>query len=205
MNSENDFKKYDEITSCRLLIERLFKPLSDKFSPICSQIEEINRDTQICKQKVGESEAFLRRLSIFYQEFEKLFQQVQEFEVYKEVLENRRQDDLRKTQYMIQEIDTELKNRSDDFRIGLNHMDVLAKQFKEMMKETIIHRQAVNEKVSGLEVKISEANDHYFNNIDSIKLKIEENVNSIEKIAIQYAEATAKVDIIEQQLKGIKK
>lgn len=200
---EEVFKNYGETTSFRLEIESLIKPLADKFSPINLQLDEIRKALLSCEYKTSEIEAFLRRVSFFNQDFEVLWQQVQELESYKEILDDRRQDDIRKINYAIEEVNAELKNRSDDFRIGMNHIDVISKQLKGSIQTTLTHRQAVNEKVSGLEAELGGVKEHSYTSIDAIWAELRKLCAAMEKSVMQHVQAEASVDVMKQQVKGM--
>ena len=201
-NLEETYQNYTDTTSFRLSIENLIKPLADKFNPINAQLDSLRKGLLTCEYKTAEIEVFLRHVSFFNQGFEILWKQVQELESFKEILNDRRQDDMQKINHIIEEINAELKNRSDDFRIGMNHIDVISKQLKVSIQTILTHRQASNEKISAIEVNINDIKEHFHNNIDSFKINLNKMATSIEKNIMQYAETEANIDVIKQQLKG---
>lgn len=196
------FKEYKEANNIRTLIETLISPLTHKFEDITAQIAQFdNRLLQTARQ-VQEIEVFFRRLTFFNINLERLWERMQELESNSGTAEVRRTEDMQQIRAILNDNRCELKDRADDFRLGVSRMNVIVEEYKDVVKDATGKTQRSLARLIAVEQRVEKDREVCAASVGEVKEQANRDREAAKKTKEQYVELNSEVSAVARRLKG---
>jgi len=196
------FKEYKEMNNIRTLIEILISPLATKLEVINTQVQEFDSRLLSNTKQVQEIETTFSRLNFFNMSIEKLWEQTNELENHKATIEIRRNKDMQQIRAMIQDNTKEVKNRTDDFKLGINRMNIMLEEYRNIVKDIIKKAQDGVTKMLAMENTITQDKEYHKKNISLIEEEVKRCNIELGKIKEHYVTLNSEVSTLAFKLKG---
>jgi len=197
LNSFNDMSKY------RLLVEELMMPLNNKIEGVIGSVKEVSNTLLFNIQRVEEINVFLRHLSLFNKDFEVVWTKLNEIELYRNVNEGRREEDLKEVASKIKTVELIAENNIKTVNMYNNNIKDLAEQFKQVVKDISLYKETLNNKISVFHRVSTSAKQYYDDNVGAVKKEVEKSVAIVKETLSKYSNLSAEIEVTNRQLKGI--
>jgi len=201
-NIENTMKKYNDLTNFRLILEELIRPFAVKCETATQKFSSFENSIMSYAYKLEEIDVFLRRLSVSQHHFEKLWQQVQEFESYKKMNEFRRNEDLKNIKLELDEIKNDARNDQENIKLGVNKIDMLAEQYKNIVNDIIEHRKYVTAELSQIYKVSNDSNEFCHSSIQNLQNSLENNGLLFKQNKDDHNDIKANISVLQHWIKG---
>ena len=183
-------------------LEQVTFPILKEFESVNSRFIEVDNKILVNSRRIEEIEVFLRRLSLFNFDYEKLWCRIQELELNFISIGTLRVNDMGKIKGMVQESINESRSRSDEFKIGMNRMDIIINQYKEVVENVLLKTKSINNQVFEMQMNFNELKENYANKIKSMQIDITNSRKIFEEKMNEYSNVCADLDIANRKIKG---
>jgi len=197
--SDAPIKENEEVILVRLLVQEAMLSVIEKCNVANLRIDQLNDDMRRNTVKVEEIDILMRRLTRFNWNFEELWRQVQELESFRNVMEARRKQDMKEIIYKIKDSNKAAQLEIESFKIGMNKMDMILTQYKELLQDIILYKQSVNETIYNTGKTVTDANNTLTNEITNLHTKI----SNIECKHAKYIHLQNELNNTSKSVKGI--
>ena len=144
-----------------------------------------------------------RSLSSFNKDFERLWEQVQEFESYKNSIQLIREEDLTQINLKFEKIASLVNNTEKNSNHSIKRMEALFKQYDSLTQNMVLYKQSVNTEISGIEIITTNMKNDCDINIESLRNEISRVILFSEQNINKYKELTADIGSMNYQIEGI--
>jgi len=199
----DEFNRYKEDNRIRLIVEEVIEALIKKCDSACSQLKKANERLDANERRIGELNAFLRRVAFLQRSIEGLQEQVQEVDSHRDMAETRRIEDIKEMKLRIDKVAIEGKNEHEILKGNIRKFNTVIEQCKHEMKDIVSYEKDSTRRVLALEATLTEMKESSKESIEDIRCKLDAIPLKFEQNMIEYKNIQTEVEMLDRLIKGI--